>query len=76
MITSTLRGRLADRVVVAVAPILLGTGTDAVGDLDTSPVANGLRLRKQTVRQVGPDLVIAGTWTGPAAERPADAGGR
>jgi riboflavin-specific deaminase-like protein len=60
VITSMLRGRLVDRVVVAVAPILLGTGTEAVGDLDTSLVANGLRLREHTVRQVGADLLIAG----------------
>jgi GTP cyclohydrolase II len=60
VITSMLRGRLVDRVVVAVAPILLGTGTEAVGDLDTSLVANGLRLRQHTVCQVGADLLIAG----------------
>ena len=60
VISSMLRGRLVDRLVVAVAPILLGTGTEAVGDLDTSLVANGLRLRKHLVRQVGADLLVAG----------------
>ncbi len=60
VITSTLRGRLADRVVVAVAPLLLGTGTEAVGDLGTSVVADGLRLLNRTVYQVGPDLLVAG----------------
>jgi riboflavin-specific deaminase-like protein len=60
VITSMLRGRLVDRVVVAVAPILLGSGTEAVGDLGTSLVANGLRLRNRTVHQVGADLLIAG----------------
>jgi GTP cyclohydrolase II len=60
VITSMLRGRLVDRVVVAVAPILLGTGTEAVGDLGTSLVANGLRLRDRTVHQAGTDLLIAG----------------
>jgi riboflavin-specific deaminase-like protein len=60
VITSTLRERLADRVVVAVAPLLLGTGTEAVGDLGTSVVADGLRLLNRTVHQVGPDLLVAG----------------
>ncbi len=60
VITSTLRERLADRVVVAVAPLLLGTGTEAVGDLGTSVVADGLRLLNRTVYQVGPDLLVAG----------------
>jgi GTP cyclohydrolase II len=64
VITSMLRGRLVDRVVVAVAPILLGSGTEAVGDLGTGLVANGLRLRDRTVHQVGADLLIAGDLDG------------
>ncbi|HEV8371921.1 MAG TPA: GTP cyclohydrolase II RibA [Actinomycetota bacterium] len=67
VITSTLRARLADRVVVAVAPLLLGKGTEAVGDLGASLVADGLRLLNQTVHQLGPDLLIAGDLTGPGA---------
>jgi riboflavin biosynthesis pyrimidine reductase len=55
-----LRERLVDRVVVAVAPLLLGKGTDAVGDLGTSLVADGLRLRNQTVHRLGPDLLVTG----------------
>jgi riboflavin-specific deaminase-like protein len=69
VITSTLRERLADRVVVAVAPLLLGKGTEAVGDLGASLVADGLRLLNQTVHQLGPDLLIAGDLTGPGAAR-------
>jgi GTP cyclohydrolase II len=60
VITSMLRGRLADRVVVAVAPLLLGKGTEAVGDLGTSLVTDGLQLANRTVHQAGPDLLIAG----------------
>jgi GTP cyclohydrolase II len=60
VITSTLRERLADRLVVAVAPLVLGKGTDAVGDLGTSLVQDGLRLLNRTVHQLGPDLLVAG----------------
>jgi GTP cyclohydrolase II len=60
VITSALRGRLADRLVVAVAPLLLGRGIDAVGDLGATMVRDGLRLRDQTVHQLGHDLVVAG----------------
>ena len=60
VITSMLRQRLVDRVVVAVAPILLGKGTEAVGDLGASLVADGLMLLNRTVHQLGPDLLIAG----------------
>jgi riboflavin biosynthesis pyrimidine reductase len=65
VITSTLRERLADRLVVAVAPLVLGRGTDAVGDLGTSLVQDGLRLLNRTVHQLGPDLLVAGDldWT-------------
>jgi riboflavin biosynthesis pyrimidine reductase len=60
IITSMLRERLVDRVVVAVAPLLLGKGTDAVGDLGASLVADGLRLQNQTVHRLGPDLLVTG----------------
>jgi GTP cyclohydrolase II len=60
IITSALRGQLVDRVVVAVAPPLLGKGTDAVGDLGSILVQDGLRLLNRTVHQLGPDLLVAG----------------
>jgi 3,4-dihydroxy 2-butanone 4-phosphate synthase/GTP cyclohydrolase II len=74
VITSMLRGRLVDRVVVAVAPLLLGTGTEAVGDLGASLVTDGLRLLNRTVHQVGPDLLVAGDLEAAMAadRRPAD----
>jgi len=59
ILTSALRERLADRVVVAVAPLLLGRGTDAVGDLGASLVGDGLRLLDPTVHRLGHDLLIA-----------------
>jgi GTP cyclohydrolase II len=59
ILTSALRERLADRVVVAVAPLLLGRGTDAVGDLGASLVGDGLRLLDPTVQRLGHDLLIA-----------------
>jgi GTP cyclohydrolase II len=67
VITSTLRGWLADRMVVAVAPLLLGDGTEAVGDLGATQVTDGLRLLDRTVHHVGPDLLVAGNLArGPA----------
>jgi len=66
VLTSALRARLADRVVVAVAPVLLGAGTDAVGDLGAGLVSDGLRLVDRSVHQVGPDLLISGDLDWPA----------
>jgi GTP cyclohydrolase II len=70
VITSMLRGRLADRVVVAVAPLLLGKGTEAVGDLGASAVSDGLRLANRTVHQAGDDLLIAGDLERPQPAAP------
>jgi GTP cyclohydrolase II len=60
VITSFLRGRLGNRLIVGVAPTILGSGTEAVGDLDTARVADGLRLGACAVHTVGDDVLVAG----------------
>jgi riboflavin biosynthesis pyrimidine reductase len=60
VITSFLRQRLADRVVVGIAPTILGAGTEAVGDLSAAGVSEGLRLTGRSVRLLGDDVVLAG----------------
>ena len=59
VITSLLASRgLADRLVVSIAPSVLGSGIEAVGDLGISDVASGLELGDPTVHLVGRDLVL------------------
>jgi GTP cyclohydrolase II len=59
VITSLLASRgLADRLVVSIAPSVLGRGIEAVGDLGISAVASGLRLGNPTVHLVGRDVVM------------------
>lgn len=60
LITSLLRERLADRLVVTVAPKLLGIGIEAVGDLGISDLADAIQLRDVTVTPCGVDLVLDG----------------
>lgn len=60
VITSFLRQHLADRVVVGIAPTILGAGTDAVGDLSATRVSDGLRLTGRSVHVLGDDVVMAG----------------
>src|SRR5215213_7163361 len=60
VITSFLKARLADRVVVGIAPTILGTGTEAVGDLEIVSVAKGLRISNRSVYRAGSDLLLAG----------------
>ena len=61
VITSFLRQRLVNRLIVGIAPTILGAGTDAVGDLEIASVAESLRLTGRAVHAVGDDVLIAGS---------------
>lgn len=60
IITALLRSRLVDRLVVTIAPKVLGSGIEAVGDLGIDDLARALTLRDVQVRAYGPDLVLDG----------------
>jgi riboflavin-specific deaminase-like protein len=59
VITGLLARRLVDRVVVAVAPIVLGSGTEAVDRLDVARVSDGIQLVNRLVVPVGDDVLLA-----------------
>ena len=59
VITSFLRQRLVDRLVVGIAPRILGAGTEAVGDLSVARVADGLCLTGKSLHALGEDVVVA-----------------
>ena len=56
--TSFLRHKLADRVVVAVAPKILGKGIEAVGELDITRISQALKLDFQKISRADDDIVI------------------
>ena len=58
--TSLLRAGLVDRLVVCIAPKVLGTGLDAVGDLGIRDLGKALTFRETTIRQLGPDILFDG----------------
>ncbi len=60
VLTSFLKAGLADRLIVGIAPTILGSGTDAVGDLDIASVNDGLRITNPSVYRAGDDLLLAG----------------
>jgi riboflavin biosynthesis pyrimidine reductase len=60
VITSFLSTGVADRLVVGIAPRVLGDGTEAVRDLGITEVANSIRLERRTVHVAGDDVLIAG----------------
>ena len=58
--TSLMRAGLVDRLVVCIAPKVLGIGLDAVGDLGIRDLASALTFSETSVRQLGPDIVFDG----------------
>lgn len=61
-----LRTGLVDRVLVYLAPVLLGAGRNAVGDLGIGTIADALHLELGTAVPLGPDLLL--TLTPPHSE--------
>nr|WP_239029004.1 GTP cyclohydrolase II RibA [Pseudonocardia acidicola] len=59
VITSLLSAGLVDRVVVGTAPKIIGAGTEAVGDLGITRVAEGIALRNRSVHLTADDVVTA-----------------
>ncbi len=59
VITSLLTSGLVDRIITSVAPLLLGRGVEAVGDLGVDRVQHGLGLVNRAVYLVGRDVILA-----------------
>ena len=59
MITALLRARLADRLAVCIAPKIVGTGIEAVGDLGIRELTRSLIMADLSVTLYGGDLVLA-----------------
>lgn len=73
VITSMLAAGVVDRVIVGIAPSILGSGTEAVGDLGSIHMGDALRLTNRSVHAAGDDLLLAGDVvpSAAAAETPA-----
>lgn len=60
LITAALREHLVDRLVVCIAPKILGTGVEAVGDLDALRLDDAMVLGHPVVTRCGDDLIVDG----------------
>src|SRR5262249_44479616 len=58
IITGFLRKGLVDHIVVTIAPIVVGSGIDAVGDLSTERIDEALRFTTRRVWQLGGDVLV------------------
>ena len=59
VITAVLAAGVVDRLVVAIAPVLIGAGVEAVGALGTSRVGDGIALTNRSIHAAGDDVLIA-----------------
>jgi diaminohydroxyphosphoribosylaminopyrimidine deaminase / 5-amino-6-(5-phosphoribosylamino)uracil reductase len=58
LITSLLCNRLVDRLVVCIAPKILGSGIEAIGDLGICELTDSLTLTDTSITSYGVDIVI------------------
>lgn len=58
LITGFLRERLVRRLAVCIAPKILGSGIEAVGDLGIRDLAGSLMLTGTTIESCGVDLIL------------------
>ena len=57
VITSFLRAGLVHRMVVVTAPVIIGRGVEAIGDLGIKELTEALHPRRSRVRRLGTDRV-------------------
>ena len=60
VITSMIRERRVSRLVVSIAPLVLGAGIEAVGELDILRLRDALSFRRASFSQMGPDVIFDG----------------
>jgi GTP cyclohydrolase II len=68
VITSMLAGGVVDRIIVAVSPLIIGAGTEAVRDLGVTRIADGIRLVNRSMHAVGDDVLLAWDVAPPRAD--------
>lgn len=57
-VTSLLAARLVDRLVIAIAPKIIGRGIDAIGDLGIEHLKDALTFSSFKTSRLGPDIIV------------------
>jgi len=60
VLTSFLRRKLADKVMVCLAPIMIGKGIEAIGELGVENISNSIGFKEIEWIESGPDMVFSG----------------
>ena len=59
-LTSFLKQRLADKIIICIAPIIIGQGIDSISDLGIDKLENAIRLADVDIIKSGPDYILNG----------------
>ena len=62
IITSLLAAHLVDRLVVAIAPKIIGQGIEAIGDLGIRRLGDALTFTSVETYHLGPDIIVDGRF--------------
>ncbi|MBN1350035.1 bifunctional diaminohydroxyphosphoribosylaminopyrimidine deaminase/5-amino-6-(5-phosphoribosylamino)uracil reductase RibD [candidate division KSB1 bacterium] len=68
LITSILKNRLADRVVVFVAPIIIGSGVPAIKNLSILQIGNSIKISETEWHRSDRDMIVKGSLIYPEQE--------
>jgi diaminohydroxyphosphoribosylaminopyrimidine deaminase / 5-amino-6-(5-phosphoribosylamino)uracil reductase len=60
IITALLSARLVNRMVIAIAPKIIGQGIEAIGDLGITKLSNALTFASFKTEHLGPDIIFDG----------------
>jgi riboflavin-specific deaminase-like protein len=61
IVTSLLNARAVDRMVVIIAPKIIGQGTEAIGELGITKLERAVTFSSVRIRKLGKDIIFDGT---------------
>jgi riboflavin-specific deaminase-like protein len=59
VLTSFIKQRQVDKIVVCVAPMIIGQGIESIGDLGIEKLDNAIKLENVKTAKSGPDLIVS-----------------
>jgi riboflavin-specific deaminase-like protein len=61
IITSLLKAGLVDKMIIPIAPKIIGKGLEAIGDLNINKINNAIRFSSFKTMKKGDDIIFEGT---------------
>ena len=61
IITSLLKAGLVDKMIIPIAPMIVGKGLEAIGDLNINKINNSIRFTSFKTMKKGDDIIFEGT---------------